>query len=138
MRRILLTALAVLTPAAGALAQAPGAPRARTTNGTVVGLTENGIREFRGIPFAAPPVRDLRWKPPQPARSWQGERLADRFADQCMQARVFGDMMFRNSGNSEDCLYLNVWAPGGAAPNAKLPVLFYIYGGGFVAGADQL
>jgi para-nitrobenzyl esterase len=61
-------------------------------------------------------------------------RPADRFADQCMQARVFGDMMFRNAGVSEDCLYLNVWTPANAAPNAALPVLFYIYGGGFVAG----
>ena len=69
------------------------------------------------------PVGELRWRPPQPAASWQGVRPADRFADQCMQARVFGDMMFRNAGISEDCLYLNVYA----APNASdLPVVVWI------------
>ncbi|HEX7018605.1 MAG TPA: carboxylesterase family protein [Gemmatimonadaceae bacterium] len=110
------------------------APRVRTANGVVQGLAaSSGIREFRGIPFAAPPVRDLRWKPPQPARNWTGVRAADRFADQCMQARVFSDMVFRNSGTSEDCLYLNVWAPP-ASSGARLPVLVYFYGGGFIAG----
>ena len=139
MRSYALLTLAMLTPILGATAQRLGssdasAPRARTVNGAVSGVVlPSGVRAFRGIPYAAPPVRELRWQPPQPASDWRGVRPADRFADQCMQARVFGDMMFRNSGVSEDCLYLNVWmpAPQGAA---KLPVLFYIYGGGFVAG----
>lgn len=130
----LLLAIAALSPAA-LLAQSGAAPRARTANGTVQGLTlPSGIRAYRGLPFAAPPVRDLRWKPPQPAANWSGVRQADRFADQCMQARVFDDMMFRNAGISEDCLYLNVWAPSDSRPNAGLPVLVYFYGGGFVAG----
>jgi para-nitrobenzyl esterase len=134
MRRSVLLTLAALIPTV-TLAQTGAAPRVPTASGTVQGLTlSSGIRAFRGIPYAAPPVRDLRWKPPQPVAKWQGVRPADRFADQCMQARVFGDMMFRNAGNSEDCLYLNVWTPANAAPNAALPVLFYIYGGGFVAG----
>ena len=124
-----------LIPLAGALAQSSGAPRARTQSGVVQGLTlASGVRAFRGIPYAAPPVRPLRWRPPQPVQGWRGVRLADRFAAQCMQARVFGDMNFRNEGMSEDCLYLNVWVPANAPANAKLPVLFYIYGGGFVAG----
>jgi para-nitrobenzyl esterase len=134
MRRILLATLATLISSAPAVAQG-AAPRVKTANGVVQGITAaSGVREFRGIPFAAPPVRENRWRPPQPAKSWTGVRLADRFADQCMQARVFGDMMFRNSGVSEDCLYLNVWSPAGAAANAGLPVLVYYYGGGFVAG----
>jgi para-nitrobenzyl esterase len=118
-----------------AAGQSVGAPRAQITTGTVQGLAlPSGVSSFRGIPYAAPPERELRWQPPQPAVPWQGVRLADRFANQCMQARVFGDMMFRNSGMSEDCLYVNVWTPADAAPGGRLPVLFYIYGGGWVAG----
>jgi para-nitrobenzyl esterase len=136
MRRIILVALAALIPTAPVAAQGSGsAPRVKTANGVVQGITAtSGVREFRGIPFAAPPVRENRWRPPQPAKSWSGVRPADRFADQCMQARVFGDMMFRNAGVSEDCLYLNVWQPAGATAAAGAPVLVYYYGGGFVAG----
>ena len=118
MRQYVLVTLATLTSITAAMPQgAPGpdanAPRARTVNGTVAGVAlPSGVHAFRGLPYAAPPVRALRWRPPQPAPNWQGVRLADRFANQCMQARVFGDMMFRNAGVSEDCLYLNVWTPG--------------------------
>ncbi|HEU4993526.1 MAG TPA: carboxylesterase family protein [Gemmatimonadaceae bacterium] len=140
MRRLLLIlALAAMTSPSSALAQTSaaerGAPRAQTKNGIVQGLTlSSGVRSFRGIPYAAPPVGENRWKPPQPVKSWAGVRAAERFGYQCMQARVYGDMMFRNAGVSEDCLYVNVWIPASASPNAKLPVLFYIYGGGWVAG----
>ncbi len=115
-------------------AQAQAGPVARTGAGRVQGLAlEGGIARFAGIPFAAPPVGGLRWKPPQPAAAWTGVRPAVGFADQCMQARIFSDMVFRNAGTSEDCLYLNVWtsAPGAAK---RMPVLVYFYGGGFVGG----
>src|SRR5206468_8640407 len=117
MRTRLSIALLALSPFATALAQTPSAsaPRVQTVNGTVAGTTlPSGVKAFRGVPFADAPVRQNRWRPPQPVKNWAGVRLADRFADQCMQARVFGDMMFRNSGVSEDCLYLNVWAPANA------------------------
>src|SRR6476659_9918864 len=134
MRTRLTIALLAATPFVATLAQT-GAPRAQTANGAVVGITlPSGVKAFRGVPFAAPPVRENRWRPPQPVKSWTGTRLADRFADQCMQARVFGDMMFRNAGVSEDCLYLNVWMPASARPGSAMPVLVYYYGGGFVAG----
>ncbi len=109
------------------------APVVKIANGTLEGTNESGIRTFKGIPFAAPPVGNLRWKEPQPVKNWQGVRKADKFGPRAMQRAVFGDMNFRSNGVSEDCLYLNVWTPAKSA-NEKLPVMVYFYGGGFIAG----
>lgn len=106
----------------------------KTTNGTLEGVTEaSGIRSYKGIPYAQPPVGDLRWKEPQPAKNWTGVQQANKFGPRAMQRAIFGDMDFRSNGVSEDCLYLNVWAPAKPGNNA-LPVLVYFYGGGFIAG----
>jgi len=112
-------------------------PAASTASGPLEGksATVEGVAldEFLGIPFAAPPVGALRWKPPQPAANWQGVRQAQAFGAQCMQLGLYDDMVFRSNGMSEDCLYLNVWTPARHA-GGKLPVLVYFYGGGFNGG----
>ena len=93
----------------------------------------SGIRVFRGVPFAAPPVGERRWQAPQPAQPWKDVRPATQFGPRAMQQPVFGDMNFRSNGVSEDCLYLNVWTSAATAQE-KRPVLVYFYGGGFLAG----
>jgi para-nitrobenzyl esterase len=115
----------------------PAGRRIHIKAGLIEGLREqrNGValRVFKGVPYAAPPVGKLRWRAPQPVAHWQGVRKTRHFAARCMQRPVFSDMVFRSDGMSEDCLYLNVWTPAHAA-GAKLPVLVYFYGGGFIAG----
>jgi para-nitrobenzyl esterase len=118
------------------MAWAGGAPpTVRIDSGRLSGIHDarRGLVEFKGIPYAAPPLGTLRWKPPQPVAPWKGVRKADHFGPRCMQRRVFSDMVFRSDGMSEDCLYLNVWAPV-HVNGRKLPVLVYFYGGGFIAG----
>ena len=104
----------------------------------VAQTTPGGLaRAFLGIPYAAPPVGDLRWKPPAPALAWKGVRQATSFGSRCMQLALYDDMYFRDPGVSEDCLTLNVWTPAGVKPGARLPVMFWIYGGGFITGSTS-
>ena len=133
-----LAALALLGAGGRAFADpAPVAPRARLDTGVVVGTTEGPARVFRAIPYAAPPVGALRWRPPQPAARWSGARPATTDGPACMQAVTPGHY---NGGGydgpvSEDCLTLDVFAP----PTAKkAPVMVWIFGGGNVAGADSI
>ena len=105
----------------------------RIANGVLAGTEHSGVASFKCVPFAAPPVGDLRWKPPQPPKNWKGVRRADTFGPRAMQPPIFGDMVFRSDGMAEDCLYLNIWVPL-TNYKEKLPVLVYFYGGAFLAG----
>jgi para-nitrobenzyl esterase len=97
------------------------------------GPQASGVREFKGIPFAQPPIGSLRWRAPQSVAAWNGVRQAKEFGPRCMQQPIYGDMGFRSNGMSEDCLYLNVWTPAKSG-GEKLPVMVYFFGGGFTAG----
>ncbi len=121
-----------------AAAVAVAADQVKVEGGILEGITaaDPAVRIFEGVPYAAPPAGALRWQAPQPATPWTGVRKADQFGARCYQAPVFSDMIFRDKGISEDCLYLNVWTPA-PAPKKRLAVLVYFYGGGFAAGASD-
>jgi para-nitrobenzyl esterase len=161
--KLLLYVLAgVAAMGVGATAQQP--PVVRVVSGELQGVADGGVVSYKGIPFAAPPVGDLRWRPPQPAARWNGVRQATEFGADCMQGR-FGPPPTPAASSaprgpqstgatpapvvpaptapsgpapSEDCLFVNVWSPANAAPGAKLPVMVWIYGGGFVFGSSAM
>jgi para-nitrobenzyl esterase len=145
MTTLLLCSLAGLAamPAGTAASSQPPAPLpappvVRVESGELQGVVDDGVASFKGIPFAAPPVGDLRWRPPQPAAKWTGVRQAADFGANCMQGR-FGPPPAPGAPPapvpSEDCLFLNVWRPASATPAAKLPVMVWIHGGGFMGGS---
>lgn len=111
-------------------------PEVSTLSGKIVGVDASGIYIFKGIPFAEPPVGNLRWKEPKPAPKWDGVKKAIDFGPNAMQLPIFGDMNFETDQFSEDCLYLNIWTPTRSF-DENLPVLVYFHGGGLAAGSGS-
>ncbi len=113
-------------------------------SGQLQGTVQEGVRVFKGVPFAAPPVGPLRWREPQPVAKWEGVRKADKYGNACMQNNAKQRFPVNSAvdlpdspGMSEDCLYLNVWTNANNA-SAKLPVMFWIYGGAYTEGAGHM
>jgi para-nitrobenzyl esterase len=95
----------------------------------------SGIRTYRGVPYAAPPLGALRWRPPQPVAAWTGLRPAGAFGPSSLQGVVWRDIDLNRAGVSEDCLYLNVWTPAAPGDGQRLPTMVWIHGGSFVVGS---
>ncbi len=128
-----LVALSMALVSLPAPAAAPGSESIVTLrDGSLRGARDGGIESFKGIPYAAPPVGDLRWMPPQPVSRWDRTRDATQFGNECMQAPLMGGGMSMRV--SEDCLFLNVWRPANAR---KAAVMVWIYGGAFASGATS-
>src|ERR1700742_3621090 len=104
----------------------------RIGTGVLQGVLDNGVVSFKGIPYAAPPVAELRWRPPQPTKSWSGARAAKDYGAICQQTYNARDNGVGALPMSEDCLTLNVFAPAGSK---NAPVMFWIHGGGLVNGS---
>lgn len=105
-------------------------------SGQIEGVVVGGVESFKGIPYAAPPVGNLRWRAPQPVEPWSGVRQAAEFGCDCTQAE--GDFEPLRTTPAEDCLFANVWRPQGAGSSAALPVMVWIHGGGFVGGGTSI
>lgn len=133
MRTCALTAALILAP----LGQMATAQPVQVTGGALAGASEDGVTVFKGIPYAAAPVGENRWRAPQPAPGWAGVRAATSFGHDCAQAPFPPDAAPIETTPAEDCLYLNVWKPVTAAPGAGLPVMVWIHGGGFVNGGTS-
>ena len=126
--------VAVLPASAASAALQPGEPPVvETGSGAVRGVSAGGVDSFLGIPYAAPPVGDLRWSPPQPAAPWDGVRAAEAYGNRCPATESPNGPR----SETEDCLFVNVQRPAGSTPEDRLPVYVFIHGGGLVNGSSN-
>ena len=136
MQRSIIVVIALVL--AGSYFAVAAPDTVRVDSGQVSGVAADGVRVFKGLPFAAPPVGDLRWKAPQPVVAWEGVRAADTFGRQCMQEPYPAGSPYARppAPASEDCLYLNVWTAAGAG--ARRPVMVWIHGGAWTRGSGSV
>ena len=129
--------LVALTSSVFVVPRVSSSDAVRVEGGLIAGTTAEGVRSYKGIPFAAAPTGDLRWKPPQPVVAWQGVRECIAYGPDCPQAPYPAGSMYYSPPRkqSEDCLYLNVWTT--AKPGDKRPVMVWIHGGGWQVGDSQ-
>src|ERR1700722_15952964 len=138
MKTLIAIALLAAALASGSGLLAQTLKPVPTQSGLVQGATEDGIAIYKGIPFSAPPLGDLRWRAPQPLTAWRGIRDANKFAPACMQVPIVNATLGMDAvDTSEDCLYLNVWTPA-KSPGDRLAVMVWIYGGGFTIGGTSM
>jgi para-nitrobenzyl esterase len=132
---LIVVLLSLITMSLNGQDNKQAAAQVKVENGIIEGYNDAqlGLQLYLGIPYAKPPVGELRWKAPQPVDNWQGIKETKSFGPRAVQTNIYGDMNFRSRGMSEDCLYLNVWTPANSN-SIGLPVLVYFYGGGFMAG----
>ncbi|MET0704444.1 MAG: carboxylesterase family protein [Mycobacterium sp.] len=133
---LLAACLAVVVSLTGCAASAAAGTIIDVDTGALRGYAEGGVESWKGIPFAAPPVGNLRWRATQPAAAWDGVRNADAYGSDCMQRTAPSDAAPPGTEPAEDCLYLNVWRPA-EDTSRPLPVVVWIYGGGFVNGGSS-
>ncbi len=137
-----LIALCLIATTAFAAPKPPEVRPVQTANGRVLGIltADQKVIAYKGIPYAQPPIEELRWKPPMPINRWKGVLNARDFGSHCIQFGGYPDMVFHDPGPSEDCLTLNVWVPADIKLDRKspgLPVMVWIYGGGFTTGGTS-
>ena len=113
-----------------------GGEEVKVASGMLAGSVESGVSSFKGIPYAAPPVGDLRWRPPQAVTPWPGVKSATTYGSDCAQLPFPGDAAPLGTPPAEDCLVLNVWRPA-ERPRQGLPEMVWISGGGFVTGGSS-